>query len=327
MEALSTRVVSGNGESTSLSTTRHAPTLQSAQRARAVADWRASQRPAPWALLNQAVDEDADKDSWLLTYMDIVTLLLTLFVVIFAYFKLSPTLPAEQVTKNAPGVEAATFQNTVKAETPAPQLSAPQTRDVPRMTMPQTWFTWPAATQTTIPFAPTNEPATAQINQQVKTPNRVEPMRAALQSMALGENIEVTEVANTLRIDLANDVIFKLGSADIEPRGQELLDRLAAMLKRNDYVVAVEGHTDDLPIKTPQFPSNWELSTHRATQVARYLIAQGVEPRRMSAVGYADTQPRFPNDTAEGRGKNRRVTFVLRVPGDDTSARVANVTP
>ena len=316
------------GELISISTLKHL-TPSGSRQARELADWRASQRPAPWLMADQTPTNDQDDDTWMLSYMDIMTLLLTLFVMILAYFKMSTETIATQSTKESTSAQAAQhfaaaatqtntphYLVTVAAQTEAPQENAPKTRDFSRLTMPHTWFTWRSASQTEIPLAPTDEPSTTHTKRAMTLPNRTETLRAELQSMALGENIDVTEVANTLRIDLANDVVFTLGSTELQQRGQEVLERLAAMLARNDYLVAIEGHTDNLPIRTAQFPSNWELSTNRATHVARYLIAQGIDPQRISAVGYADTQPRFSNDTAEGRIKNRRVTFVMRMPSD-----------
>ncbi|MGB0237439.1 MAG: OmpA/MotB family protein [Cycloclasticus sp.] len=77
----------------------------------------------------------------------------------------------------------------------------------------------------------------------------------------------------------------------------------------------VEGHTDNQPISTPRYLSNWELSSARATSVTRYLIGRGISPTRLSAIGYADTRPIVSNNDEVGRGKNRRVALVLRVAG------------
>ena len=96
------------------------------------------------------------------------------------------------------------------------------------------------------------------------------------------------------------------------------LDLLASVLESNpDYVVRIEGHTDDVPIATSQFPSNWELSAHRASAVVRFLISRGVEADRMIAVGMADTQPKVPhrddagNPIVENRDINRRIVIKI----------------
>ncbi|MDX1635830.1 MAG: OmpA family protein, partial [Marinobacter sp.] len=91
----------------------------------------------------------------------------------------------------------------------------------------------------------------------------------------------------------------------------ELLETIAGVLKGRDNAVRVEGFTDDLPIRTASFPSNWELSAARAAAVVRVLIMEGVEPERLAAVGYGQYQPLARNDTAEGRSRNRRVVLLI----------------
>ena len=76
----------------------------------------------------------------------------------------------------------------------------------------------------------------------------------------------------------------------------------------------VEGHTDNIPIETSQFPSNWELGAARASSVVKFLVSQGMDQQRLRAISYADTQPRASNDTASGRQQNRRVAMLLRMP-------------
>jgi chemotaxis protein MotB len=89
------------------------------------------------------------------------------------------------------------------------------------------------------------------------------------------------------------------------------------------YQLSVEGHTDNVPIQTARYPSNWELSSARAARVTRKLIEQGVAADRIRAIGYGDTRPRSENDSAEGRAKNRRVTFVLQVETEPVSVPAA----
>lgn len=124
---------------------------------------------------------------------------------------------------------------------------------------------------------------------------------------------EIEEVGLVIRIT-TDDVVFDLGSAAIKPLALAFLDHLAPLLLQTRHDIWVEGHTDDIPIQ-PGFiyPSNWELSTARASSVIRYLIERwNFDPTRLSAAGYADTKPRFPNDSAENRALNRRVEIVIR---------------
>lgn len=112
---------------------------------------------------------------------------------------------------------------------------------------------------------------------------------------------------------IKDDLLFDEGSTTLKSGGTLLLDRLAQLLSRNGCDVSVEGHTDDLPIHTARFPSNWELSTARAAAVTRYFIERGIAPSRLTAAGYADTRPLAANDDAAGRARNRRVALVVHL--------------
>jgi chemotaxis protein MotB len=113
--------------------------------------------------------------------------------------------------------------------------------------------------------------------------------------------------------------LFRPASADLRPEGKEFLDLLARVfLHGPDAEVRIGGHTDNLPINTPRYPSNWELSVARATSVMRYLIDEhGVDPAILSAIGYGPHQPAASNETPEGRALNRRVEIeIIQRPGD-----------
>ncbi len=121
-------------------------------------------------------------------------------------------------------------------------------------------------------------------------------------------------------IELSSSAFYKPGSANLREEALPVLEKMAQTLlapRYQTYAIEIEGHTDDIPINTPRFPSNWELSAMRATQVVRLLISQGMEPIRLKATGYADTQPKAPNKDAEGnpvpdnQALNRRV--VIRI--------------
>jgi chemotaxis protein MotB len=112
---------------------------------------------------------------------------------------------------------------------------------------------------------------------------------------------------------LTDKVLFDSGQADLKPAGLPLLTEVAKLLNLDPtHPIIVEGHTDNVPISSTLYPSNWELSTARATTVVRYLISQGVSAARLGAAGYADLHPVASNATAAGRQLNRRVEIVLR---------------
>jgi hypothetical protein len=130
----------------------------------------------------------------------------------------------------------------------------------------------------------------------------------------LGETAESEEQVGDALGELCNMIAgnFESGSAEMKSASQAAVDRIAGILRQRDYRLQIEGHTDNSPIHNLQFPSNWELSTARATEIVRLLIVrEGFAPDRLSAAGYAEYHPVATNRTAEGRGMNRRVDIVV----------------
>lgn len=133
-----------------------------------------------------------------------------------------------------------------------------------------------------------------------------------VESSGLKGAVEASVNERGLVISIKDSTFFDLGKADLKPRSREILSKIGIALKDLPNQIRIEGHTDNLPINTPQFPSNWELSTARATTVLRYLVENvGLSPQKLSAVGYGEFRPRYPNDTEEHRAKNRRVDIVV----------------
>lgn len=124
--------------------------------------------------------------------------------------------------------------------------------------------------------------------------------------------LEIEELKGRLQVRALDQILFDPGSAEIKPHGREVLAKIAKQLaKASDRAVRVEGHTDDRPIHTERFPSNWELSVGRAATVARFLGENGVAPKRLEAAGFGEFRPIAPNDSVEGRARNRRIEIVL----------------
>ncbi|MFZ5861406.1 MAG: flagellar motor protein MotB [Nitrospirota bacterium] len=125
-------------------------------------------------------------------------------------------------------------------------------------------------------------------------------------------NITVAKDSRGLVIRISDTLVFEPGRADILPQNSELLDRVAALLAEIPNQIIVEGHTDNVPIRTPQFPSNWELAVARATTIVRYFVEhRTIDPQRIAIGGYGEFRPIAWNDTPEGRAKNRRVDIVV----------------
>jgi chemotaxis protein MotB len=127
--------------------------------------------------------------------------------------------------------------------------------------------------------------------------------------------IEVTQLKDKLTLTMVEKILFDSGSAEIKKEGKKVLDRVVEILKNvKDRQINIEGHTDNVPISprlAHKFPTNWELSTARATNVVRYLQEKGIDPSLLSATGYAEYRPVSSNDTEEGRARNRRIEIVL----------------
>jgi chemotaxis protein MotB len=133
-------------------------------------------------------------------------------------------------------------------------------------------------------------------------------------------DVTISNTSKGVQMEFNSSTLYKAGSADIRDEIKPKLQRVATellLLGDMPYTVAIEGHTDDTPIQTTRFPSNWELSTLRATTIVRFFITQGLSPRNFKASGYADVQPKLPNRTAAGkalpanRSKNRRIVLTV----------------
>jgi chemotaxis protein MotB len=132
-----------------------------------------------------------------------------------------------------------------------------------------------------------------------------------LRSMVDAGQIKVTVRNGRMLLALPNDILFDSGKTDLKPEGKEAIAKVAKVLATMDRHFLVAGHTDNLAIKTKRFPSNWELSTARAVEVARLLIDDGMKPSQLGAAGYAEYDPAASNATPEGQAQNRRIEIVV----------------
>lgn len=133
----------------------------------------------------------------------------------------------------------------------------------------------------------------------------------------LEDQVFVGVESKGIEIRFNDGVFFDSGSAALKSSANQMLNKLAKIFKKIDNEILVEGHTDNRPINTPQFPSNWELSTSRAISVVKYFVNQGIDPTRIGALGFGEYRPIETNGTAQGRQANRRVNvIVLRMAED-----------
>ena len=148
-----------------------------------------------------------------------------------------------------------------------------------------------------------------------KTSKTYENLLDSMKSEISKGEVTISELKGKLTVNLVESVLFDSGKAEVKPNGLVVLQKVIDILKSiKDKVIRIEGHTDNVPIVgalTRKYPTNWELAAARAINVARYLQQQGIDPAFLAAVAYGEYKPVAPNDTDEGRAKNRRIEIVL----------------
>jgi chemotaxis protein MotB len=134
-----------------------------------------------------------------------------------------------------------------------------------------------------------------------------------LKEAGLEGSFDVFPTKEGFAVRLSSPLLFDLGSADLREEAKGILSRLADILASFENTLRIEGHTDNIPIHTPKFPSNWELSAARALSVLKFLNSRDITSERLSAVGYGEFRPLLENDTEENRDKNRRVEIHVKL--------------
>lgn len=235
----------------------------------------------------------------MISYADVVTLLLPVFVVLFMSDR-----AAQEDRADAAFIEAASrITKASPVSVPeSPTLTADEhpARELDSESTPQP--DGAAALASPADGAESVAPAVA-VEQDIE---------ALVQSAGLSRRIHTRQERRGLVVSLIEAGFFETGSATPRPDALPVLDALAQILASKPLHLRVEGHTDNAPIRTPQFPSNWELSTARATWLVAYFAdTLGLAPERLSAAGYGEFRPVASNETREGRAKNRRVDLVV----------------
>jgi len=142
----------------------------------------------------------------------------------------------------------------------------------------------------------------------------------------LEDEIKVLFSKEGLVMRLSEHTLFESGVASVSPGALPLLEKIGAIIAQTGYLIRIEGHTDNVPIRTALFPSNWELSTARAVNVLRYLIEEHqIDSQRLSAEGFAEFQPLEANTTSENRATNRRVEVIFMQPDNPPPANKENL--
>ena len=269
-------------------------------------------------------EEHVNHEAWAIPYGDLITLLLAFFVVMYAissvnegkYRVLSDSLVA--AFRSAPK----SLEPIQVGETSRSQSSSAIER--PRTLVPleidQALQNYDSNVERTAEWEQMRAMGMSpeQIDQAIsEIRNLTSLIDNELAALVESDQVKLRENAFWLEIEINTSVLFSVASAELSPDALPIVNRIGGILADTDSRIQVEGHTDDVPINTPEFPSNWELSSARAATVVRLFENAGVVPDRMAALGYGEYQPIEENDSAEGRAANRRVVVVVTAAGSE----------
>ena len=276
-----------------------------AQKAAANSGWRPSKSDRKDRYARWHVDEtvESDAENWLLSYLDLITLLLAMLVVMLAVSRLhggfqdAGEQPVDLVGSLAAKGLPAYDGEYAEFDTPA---------------IPASWADAGKPAASAAATAADAPAAEGEVLAQAAPPLKA-PSKESLGLGDLGKSVDVIINEQSVSFRISNELLFPSGQATLSPSGLDVIKRLANILNKNEYQVSVEGHSDPVPIQTRQFASNWELSSSRATSVLRELVCDGVAGSRLRAVGYAETRPIESNDTPAGRAANRRVELIMDI--------------
>ncbi len=236
-------------------------------------------------------EEHENHERWLVSYADFITLLFAFFVVMYSISSINEG-KYKVLSESLVGV----FSEPERAIKPIPIGE-----EKPRTTEPDRSMIEDNPNSTTSSADPSIDPLT-----QIAS-----SMREAFGDLIASEQLTVRGNELWVEIELNSSLLFPSGDAVPNDTAFELIEKVAKILAPYENPIHVEGFTDNLPIATTQYPSNWELSAARAASIVRMLSMDGVNPGRLAAVGYGEFQPVADNATADGRSRNRRVVLVV----------------
>jgi len=276
------------------------------------------------------VEEHVNHERWLVSYADFITLLFAFFVVMYSissvnegkYRVLSDTLEAV-FTDPAKSKDPIQVGDLLRGE--GKQTAEPKAKENPINVLELAPIEMPIPPSNVLPpeliDSHTPPPVDDDIIRTIKDISK--QLNNALADLIANDDVIIKQGDDWLELEMKSNVLFYSGEARLETTAVPIIGKVANILSTSANPIQVEGFTDNNPINTPKFPSNWELSAARAASVVHLLDRYGLDPSRMSAIGYGEFQPIADNSTEEGRQKNRRV--VLVVLGRKDSRRDINV--
>ena len=277
-------------------------------------------------------EEHVNHEAWVIPYADMLTLLMCLFLVLFAIgrtdaskaklaalsFKSQIDGTGHEILNGGVGVAPLSGGNGVLDNSGAAVPTTEMAGIKPVIVAPSTSSSvvdgMPTTTSPADRALEAEGVALAAAQSAAQSLEEIQHfLQAAADANGIGDQLGFSLEARGLVLTIVTDqVLFTAGQASLQPDGVAILDLVAAALAAIPNDISIEGHTDSRPISTARFPSNWELSTARATSVLRYLIdVHHLDPLRLSAGGYADTRPIGDNSTEAGAARNRRVEIVV----------------
>ncbi len=247
-----------------------------------------------------AHSKKASHERWLITYSDLITLLLIFFVVMYSLSSINARKFKALAVSLAHAMGGGRSVLTDTGPSLAPGVSPPGLEQEEQMA---------------------KEMAENAGLEEIK-----QELERFIAENGLTGRVSVSLEERGVVLSFQEVALFPLGSAELTPEARETVRKLGPILNKVPNYLRVEGHTDDLPINTERFPSNWELSVARATSVVQEMTGRlGIAPHRLSATGYGEYRPRAPNDSVENRQKNRRVDIVILRSRYETAEPVAAI--
>jgi chemotaxis protein MotB len=245
-------------------------------------------------------DIHVNQERWLVSYADFITLLFAFFVVMYSI---------SQVNESKYRVLSDTFVHAFKSPT---EFSADRTREDSGTPLDTTLNPIQVGKPSRSPASSAIDVRSENIGQVPQEFSEISDLFTERFGDLIDDNlISVSSNELWLQIELKDSILFTSGNAEPSPQAQVIFDEIALILKDYPNPVQVEGYTDNLPINSARYPSNWELSTARASAIVKLLASKEVAPTRLSAVGFGEFQPIADNSSAEGRAQNRRVALMI----------------
>ena len=246
-------------------------------------------------------EEHVNHERWVISYADFVTLLFAFFVVMFAVSQVD----SKKLGRFTQSFNAATQWEVMQSHGRGGNGLLPG--EPPESTAPSA----------NLPDLPPTAEGEAAARGALK-----DMLSQRLKTQANLEGLTIEDLHGELVLRLPEHLLFDNAQASLRVQGRAALDAVVDTLQDRAVRIRIEGHTDSVPIRTPQFPSNWELSTARATACVRYVLETNrIAPDRLAAAGYGQHHPVAGNDTPEGRARNRRVDIVITIDEPDRDAK------